>query len=88
MSRAAGDALIDAAVQEGKFPPARAAHYRRLMEADPAGTRRLIAKLEPGIPLAEKGAIASVQIKPPTDYPREWLKDVKPATSRVIREEY
>jgi hypothetical protein len=88
VSRAAEDALIDAAVQEGKFPPARAAHYRRLMEADPEGTQRLIAKLEPGIPLAEKGAIASVRVAPPTDYPRQWLRDVKPATGRVIREEF
>ncbi len=43
------DNAIDAAVKAGKFPPARRAHYERAWDADPEGTRELIASLAPGL---------------------------------------
>lgn len=43
------DGIITAAVKEGKFPPARREHYERAWEADPAGTRELIASLAAGL---------------------------------------
>ena len=36
------DQVIASAVQEGKFPPARKAHWQRLWDADPEGTRVVI----------------------------------------------
>lgn len=43
------DTAIDAAVKAGKFPPARKQHYERAWDADPDGTRELIASLAPGL---------------------------------------
>ena len=39
------DAVIASAVKDGKFPPARVQHWARLWEADPEGTREVIAGL-------------------------------------------
>ena len=39
--------LLGAAVAAGKFPENRKALYRRLYDADPAGTTRVIAELVP-----------------------------------------
>lgn len=55
--KAGRDALIAKAVEDGKFAPARAAHYRQLHESDPEGTEQLINDLEPGlVPLDERGS--------------------------------
>jgi hypothetical protein len=52
----ARDREIDAAVNVGKFPPARAAHYAALWDKDPDGTKEFIDNLQPGlVPLAETG---------------------------------
>lgn len=57
------DRTVQAAVQEGRIPPARAAHYQGLWDADPEGTRHLLtASPEEGglapntIPVAARGA--------------------------------
>jgi hypothetical protein len=42
--------VVDKAIQAGKFPESRRAYYEREMARDPAGTKRLIASLEPGLP--------------------------------------
>lgn len=39
------DQVISAAVSQGKFPPARKEHWARLWDADPEGTRQVIASL-------------------------------------------
>ena len=50
-------AFIAAAVGDGKFPPARADHYRKLLDADPEGGKALIDALEKGlVPVTEIGA--------------------------------
>jgi hypothetical protein len=43
------DTTINAAIEAGKFPPVRKANYERLWDADPDGTRELIASLAPGL---------------------------------------
>lgn len=40
------DDVINAAIANGKFPPARRAHYEQAWAADPDGTRELIERLE------------------------------------------
>lgn len=50
------DTVINAAVQEGKFPPSRREHYARMWAADPAGTRELIGTLSAGlVPVTASG---------------------------------
>jgi hypothetical protein len=47
---------VDAAIQAGKFPPARRDHYLALLERDPDGTRTFIDELATGvIPVDERG---------------------------------
>jgi len=43
------DALLDQAIKDGKFPPARREHYKAALGADRAGTVELINKLAPGL---------------------------------------
>jgi Mu-like prophage I protein len=50
------DEIITAAVKAGKFPPARRQHYEKSWDADPAGTRELIASLAAGlVPVTASG---------------------------------
>lgn len=54
------DEVIGAAVQAGKFAPARREHYARLWDSDPEGTRALIEGLTPNmVPVAAKGVAGS-----------------------------
>lgn len=51
--------LIARAVEEGKFAPARAGHYRQLHESDPEGTESMIEGLAAGlVPVEERGSSA------------------------------
>lgn len=43
------DQIVAAAVQAGKFPPARKEHWVRLWDADPEGTREVLAGLTPNV---------------------------------------
>jgi hypothetical protein len=50
------DRVIAAAINEGRFAPARRDHFRRLWDADPEGTRQTIAGLTPNtIPVMASG---------------------------------
>lgn len=50
------DSTIKEAVRVGKFPPARKAHYEKLWDIDPVGTREVIASLAAGlIPVTASG---------------------------------
>ena len=73
-------AEVEAAVREGKFPPARAVHYERLMAADPVGTRQVIAQLAPVLPMQELGGVPAPPVRAASPavgedaYPKEWLR--------------
>lgn len=81
------DDPIDAAVRAGKITPARAKHYRTLMEHDPEGTAALLGRLAPVLPVGELGSAvlpSERQLSGSQDdaYPREWLgHDERPNTS-------
>jgi hypothetical protein len=47
--RDARDVQIEAAVQAGKFSVARRGHWERVYDADPEGTKALLASLTPGV---------------------------------------
>lgn len=50
------DDTIRAAIEQGKFPPAREEHWRKLWDADPVGTESQIKNLAAGlVPLAATG---------------------------------
>ena len=74
------DALLDGAIQAGKFPPARRDHYSAMYDADPTGTRDLIEKvLESGtIPVAARGTVgqqADQQFGGGAAYDSGWLTE-------------
>jgi ATP-dependent protease ClpP protease subunit len=49
LAREARERIITAAVSEGRITPARREHFAALYDADPEGTRDLLAALEPGL---------------------------------------
>lgn len=50
------DGTVQAAVRDGKIPPARAKHWRTLLEEDEEGTTQTLASLEKGLlPVTAKG---------------------------------
>lgn len=50
------DKTITAAITAGKFAVGRREHYKKAWDADPQGTRELLASLEPGlVPVTETG---------------------------------
>jgi len=52
----ARDRALDDAVKAGKFPPARREHYAKAWDADPDGTKQLLASLADGlVPMADIG---------------------------------
>lgn len=54
------DQVLSKAMADGKFPPARRDHYARLWDADPEGTRALVAALAPNlIPTSLSGHMGS-----------------------------
>lgn len=79
---------LDGAIKAGKFPKSRREHYEKMYQADPDGTRQLLASMAEGlIPVDERGAT------PPGDdltveaYPREWLPDLhSPSPDRITQE--
>lgn len=58
--------LVDAAVAEGKIPPARKDHYLALLAADEEGTTSLLASLAPNtVPVAEIGSVGDASDEDP-----------------------
>lgn len=56
------EGVITTAIKEGKFPPARRPHYERAWEADPKGTRDLIASLAANlVPVMASGYSGDVE---------------------------
>jgi hypothetical protein len=54
------DQVVGQAIQAGKFAPARVEHWVRLWDADPEGTRQVIAGLTPNVvPVEEMGVLGS-----------------------------
>lgn len=71
------DTLIAEAVSDGKFPPSRKDHYTKLYEADPEGTKEIIANLQPNvIPVEARGTGRSEDWNDEEAYPSEWLPEI------------
>jgi hypothetical protein len=64
------ESVLDDAVKAGKFSAERRPFYRRNYDADPKGTRALIAAMAP-IPLPEPEAGADDDA-----YPADWFPEV------------
>lgn len=71
------DTLIAEAVKAGKFLPSRIQHYQRLFDADPEGTKVVLAALAP-VP-----GIAATATSPSNseamDYDQSWLTPMERA---------
>lgn len=68
--------VVDEAIRAGRIPPARRAHYSRLMEVDEEGTTQLLASLEAGVvPVDELGSGNTDEVQDSSSYPEEWLTD-------------
>lgn len=74
--------ILDDAIQAGKFPRARRAHYEALLKADPEGAKATIDSLAPGlVPVAERGNVGG-EVDPTVNaYPDTW----KPAVAAQNR---
>lgn len=73
------DTAIEKAVQDGKFPPSRRANYEKAWDADPDGTRELIASLAVGlVPVTAMGYSTDAADDPLWDaeYARLFSKEV------------
>lgn len=58
----ARDSAIREALADGRIPPARREHYATAWDADPEGTRDLLASLAPGlVPVTELGHAAAAE---------------------------
>lgn len=82
---------VMAAVMAGKIIPARAKHYRRLMEYDPEGTTELLAGLAAVLPVDEVGVAVLPRDKGRSQassedcsYPREWLGPAENRNGPII----
>ena len=71
------DELIEEAIHDGKFGPARRDHYRARYDSDPAGTTSLIASLMKNtVPLEARGADAPTEEADDTAYPTDWVPEL------------
>ena len=75
------EAVLASAVQTGRIPPARRAHYAAALQADREGTIALLESLEPDlVPLSARGgaddSIEEGQAVAAVGYPANWLPEV------------
>ena len=69
--------LVEEAIADGKFGPARREHYRERYDSDPEGTRSLIGRLSKNtVPLEERGKDAPTDEHDQTSYDTSWLPEV------------
>jgi hypothetical protein len=69
--------LIDEAIHDGKFGPARRNHYRERYDSDPEGTAALIGRLMPNtVPLEARGSDEPTDDVADDSYPAEWAPEV------------
>lgn len=77
------DELIEEAIADGKFGPARRDHYRARYDSDLEGTVKLIGRLMKNtVPLEARGADAPTDEVDDTAYPSEWLPEVAARAAR------
>ena len=65
--------LLTKAVEDGKIPPARKEHWRKLYSADPEGTKATIESLADVVPLKERGESPSDETLSTEGYDQSWL---------------
>lgn len=71
------DELIESAIADGKFSPARRDYYKSRYEEDPEGTKALIGRLlTGGIPLKERGKNVPTDDVKDDAYPSEWAPEL------------
>ena len=81
--------IINAAVSDGKIPPARREHWVALWQADPEGTEQTIGQLAAGVvPVSELGTSTDAsggtgETAGQTAYPSEWLPEVANRNAEV-----
>lgn len=76
------DELIEEAIADGKFSPARRAHYRDRFDSDADNTRALIARLQRNsVPLEMRGIEAPTEGEDSDVYPSEWVPEVQARTA-------
>ena len=78
------DKTIEAAIADGRIAPARRDHWTKLWEADPDGTREVLASLEPGliVPVEPRGTVGDptkVDAAADDEDEPEWLFSKVPA---------
>jgi hypothetical protein len=71
------DELIEEAIHDGKFSPARREHYKARYDSDAEGTRKLIAAMaKHTVPLEARGVDVPTDDVDDLAYPKEWVPEV------------
>ena len=78
--------LLTKAVSDGKIPPARKEHWRKLYKADPEGTKATIESLADVVPLKERGESPSDETVSAEGYDQSWLSPKEREQIRTARE--
>lgn len=78
------DRVLNAAIEQGRIPPSRRAHWAGLLERDPDGTRTLLtAEEDKGglakglVPVQARGGESPIENTTIEAYPAEWLPEIK-----------
>lgn len=83
------DRILTAAVKDGRIPPSRKEHYRKMFASDPDGTKTLLtAEVEAGglaknaIPVSEDGEVPATDAQAAATYDESWLSPAERARAR------
>jgi hypothetical protein len=79
------EALVNAAIGDGRIPPSRRDHWLGYLASDPEGGAQTLASLQPGlVPVQERGHSHSVETLDETQLEAEtvssWTRDLFPET--------
>jgi hypothetical protein len=82
------DAFLTAAVQVGKFPPARLQHWKEAWDKDPVGIKAAVNSMPEGlIPVSQLGAAPPDEGDGQPAYPAHWLPEIhRPAPGTISQE--
>lgn len=79
--KASRDRMVDDAVRAGKLSPAQRADYRQLLDADPERTAKVLASLQPTVPVEERGATGGTDLTDDDSHPWGDASSARPAVA-------
>jgi len=82
--------MVEAAVKDGRIPPARREHWKKLAAADYEGTKTTLASLEAGlVPVKARGSAGSGDegtLEQGQGLPEEWFPEIKAIRAQASKD--